>query len=79
MNTFLKDVEDPLDAMQLGGSLMETTTVPGSVPDTFVLPPQLTPITAETKNAIPATNTPVFRWVPSQIGSLMSISPKPKK
>src|SRR5260370_10148631 len=63
MNTCVKDVEDPLGAMQLGGSLMETFTVPMLSVCICVLPPQLTPIDAESKNATPASNTPAFRWV----------------
>jgi hypothetical protein len=59
----VKDVEDPLGAMQLGGSLMETFTVPMLSVCICVLPPQLTPIDAESKNATPASNTPAFRWV----------------
>jgi hypothetical protein len=49
--------------MQLGGSLMETFTVPMFVVGVCicVLPLQPTPIAAETSNANPASNKPVFR------------------
>src|SRR5258708_16824430 len=77
MNTCVKDVkdvEDPLGAMQLGGSLMETFTVPMLSVCICVLPPQLTPIDSERKNAPPASTATPFRWVHARTGMFMPIS-----
>src|SRR5260370_12032651 len=60
MNTCVKDVEDPLGAMQLGGSLIDTVTMPVPVVGGVATLPPPQPIAPNSKAPTPHHRTASF-------------------